>query len=235
VVVAGGTGTRFGGPKQLADLAGRSVVAWSVDAARSVADGVVLVVPDAERDAAPGDDVWPAADRVVVGGSTRAASVRAGLGAVPADAEVVVVHDAARPLATAALFARVVDHLVTHHDVEGVVPAVPVIDTIKQVAGDTVVATVDRGSLVAVQTPQAFRAVALRRAHAGDRDATDDAGLVEGIGGHVVVVPGERTNVKVTVPDDLVVARALVDAGGVAGAMPAAAGDGVDGVTRVGR
>jgi len=215
VVVAGGSGTRFGQPKQFVDLAGRPVVAWSVDAARSVADGVVLVLP-AERLPA-GDD--PAgrfgADHAVAGGASRSASVRAGLAAVPDDAAVVVVHDAARPLAGADLFTAVVAALGDGH-AAGAVCAVPVADTLKQVGPDrsTVVGTVDRDALVAVQTPQAFRADVLRRVHADEQDATDDAGLLEAAGATVRIVPGHPDNLKLTTPADLAYARHLLATAG---------------------
>ncbi|MCU1361550.1 MAG: ispD, partial [Ilumatobacteraceae bacterium] len=139
---------------------------------------------------------------------TRSASVRAGLGAVADDATIVCVHDAARPFATAHLYRTVIDAVVAGAD--GVVPGVPVTDTIKVVASDgTVAATPPRDRLVAVQTPQAFRASVLRAAHATGVDGTDDAGLVELAGGRVVVVAGEADNRKITHPDDLQWARSL--------------------------
>lgn len=197
IVVAGGGGLRFGGPKQFEDLLGRRVLDWSVAAARDACDGVVVVVP-ADR----------VTDGTVAGGPTRSASVRAGLAAVPADAEIVVVHDAARPLAGADLFERTV--AAVRGGADAAIPGVPVTDTVKQVEDGRVVATVDRSRLVAVQTPQAFRAAVLRRAHAGDPDATDDASLVEALGGRVVVVDGDPRNLKLTSPEDLLVARALL-------------------------
>jgi 2-C-methyl-D-erythritol 4-phosphate cytidylyltransferase len=197
VVVAAGSGARFGAPKQYEQLGDRRVLDWSVAAARGACDGVVLVVA-AERAADP----EPAVDVVVAGGATRSASVRAGLAAVPEPAEVVVVHDAARPAATPALFAAVV--AAVRAGADGAVPGLPVVDTIKRVAGDVVVETLERAELVAVQTPQAFAAAALRAAHAAGGEATDDAALVEAAGGRVVVVPGEPDNVKVTTPADLV-------------------------------
>ena len=148
------------------------------------------------------------ADTVVGGGSSRAASVRAGLDAVPDDAEVVVVHDAARPLAGTELFQAVVRALVP--GVDAAIPGLPVTETVKEVAGDRVVGTLDRSRLVAVQTPQAFRAVGLRAAHRSGREATDDAALVEAAGGTVVVVPGDPRNIKLTEPSDLVVVDALL-------------------------
>jgi 2-C-methyl-D-erythritol 4-phosphate cytidylyltransferase len=214
IVVAGGSGRRFGGRKQFLPLAGQPVASWSVRAARTVADGVVLVVPDDEDgDTLPvpgsrGDSAY-GATVVVTGGATRADSVRAGLAVVPADAAVVVVHDAARPLAGPDLFAAVVDAVRTG-DVEGAVPAVHVADTLKRVQGDRVVATVDRDDLVAIQTPQAFAAGALRAAHAGGGDATDDAGLLEAAGRPVGTVPGDPRNLKLTRPEDLALAEALL-------------------------
>lgn len=215
-MVAGGSGRRFGGRKQFLSLAGVPVASWSVRAARSVADGVVLVVPAAgsHGDAAmpepgsTGDGAY-GASCVVAGGATRAASVRAGLAAVPADAVIIVVHDAARPLAGPDLFAAVVD-VVRAGDVDGAVPVVPVSDTLKRINAGRVVATVDRDGLVAVQTPQAFTAVALRAAHAHGADASDDAGLVEAAGLAVAAVDGDPGNLKLTRPEDLALAEALL-------------------------
>jgi 2-C-methyl-D-erythritol 4-phosphate cytidylyltransferase len=167
-----------------------------VAAARSVADGVVLVVPTDRLDD-PEKDV----DVVVGGGPTRSDSVRNGLSAVPPEADTIVVHDAARPRATPALFAAVVAALAT--GVDGAVPVLPITDTVKRVRYGQVVATVDRTELATVQTPQAFRASSLRRAHAFGGQATDDAALVEAAGGRVVVVPGEVANVKITTSEDL--------------------------------
>jgi 2-C-methyl-D-erythritol 4-phosphate cytidylyltransferase len=203
IVVAGGGGLRFGGPKQFEDLNGRRVLDWSMAAARDTCDGVVVVVPSDRQ----GDEAGAGA---VVGGATRSASVRAGLAAVPADAEIIVVHDAARPLAGPELFRRTV--AAVRGGADAAIPGVPITDTVKQVEDGRVVATVDRSRLVAVQTPQAFRAAVLRRAHATDPDATDDAALVEALGGRVVVVDGDPRNLKLTSPDDLVVARALLTA-----------------------
>ena len=203
VVVAAGSGTRFGAPKQYEMLGDRRVLDWAVDAARSVAAGVVVVVPEAEATTRE-----PGADVVVPGGATRSASVRAGLAAVPADAEVVIVHDAARPFAQVALFESVVAAVTAGAD--GAVPGVPVTDTVKRVRRGAVVATLDRSELVTVQTPQAFATSVLRAAHASGGDDTDDAALVEAAGGHVVVVAGDEANVKLTTPRDLELARAGV-------------------------
>jgi 2-C-methyl-D-erythritol 4-phosphate cytidylyltransferase len=198
IVVAAGLGQRFGGAKQFESLAGRPVHEWAIESARSVATGIVLVVPAGREDDA---DLLAVADRVVAGGDTRAASVRAGLAAVPPDASIVVVHDAARPLASAELFRVVVDAVT--RGAEAAIPGVPVSDTIKRVAGAVVRETVDRADLVHVQTPQAFRAPALREGHASGPEATDDAGVIEALGGLVVCVPGEDGNIKLTTPEDL--------------------------------
>ena len=197
-MVAGGRGARFGDRKQYLNLGSERVIDRSLRAAASVSDGVVLVVPeDKAHEAESG------ADHVVAGGSTRSASVRAGLAAVPEDATVIVVHDAARPLAGPELWRRVLDAVAAGAD--AAVPAVAVTDTLRALRGGTV----DREGLVAVQTPQAFRAEALRAAHAGGGDATDDASLVEAAGGRVVVVDGDPSNIKITTPTDLAVAELL--------------------------
>jgi 2-C-methyl-D-erythritol 4-phosphate cytidylyltransferase len=217
IVVAGGVGRRFGGLKQLLPLAGAPVAYWSIRAARTVADGVVLVVPSGSCTGpvdgmpAPGatGDAAFGATSVVAGGATRAESVRAGLAVVPEDVGIIVIHDAARPLASPGLFASVVE-AVRSGDVAGVVPVVPVFDTLKQVEGGRVVATVDRDLLAAVQTPQAFAADALRAAHQGGGEATDDAGLLEAAGLAVGTVEGDPRNLKLTLPGDLVLAEALL-------------------------
>jgi 2-C-methyl-D-erythritol 4-phosphate cytidylyltransferase len=203
IVVAAGGGTRFGGAKQFASLGGVSVVDRAVGVARESSDGVVVVVPN--------DSTWaaPPAVQVVIGGATRSDSVRAGLAAVPENAEVVIVHDAARPLASRGLFELVLQAVAGGAD--GAVPALPLSDTVKLVRGDQVVETVARDGLVAVQTPQAFRAGALRAAYRVGTVDTDDAALVEANGGVVVVVEGERRNLKLTLADDLELAQALLD------------------------
>ncbi len=197
VVVAAGRGERFGAPKQYEALGGRRVLDWALDAAGARSEGVVLVVPP-ERVAEP----EPGATVVVAGAATRSGSVRAGLASVPPSAEVVLVHDAARPLAPPEVFDAVLDAVAAGAD--GAVPGLPVSDTVKRVAPDgTVLETLDRRALVTVQTPQAFRAGALRAAHVGGGDASDDAALVEAAGGRVVVVPGAAAAAKVTARGDL--------------------------------
>lgn len=198
IVVAGGSGERFGTPKQYELLDDRRVIDHSCSTANAMSDGVVVVVPAADV----------ARERGVAGGSTRSESVRAGLAAVPLDATIICVHDAARPLASAALFRRVIESV--RAGAEAAIPVVAVTDTIKVVADGMVVSTPNRESLAAVQTPQAFRAPILRAAHRQAGSATDDASLVEALGGRVAVVEGEETNRKITTPDDLDWARRIV-------------------------
>ena len=206
IVVAAGRGERFGSDKQAADLGGRPVVSRSVATSLEASDGVVVVVAPERFVAAEalvaGPDGEATAVTLVAGGATRAASVRAGLVAVPDDAEVVLVHDGARPLATAALFARVV--AAVRAGADAVVPGVPVADSLRAVDGGVV----DRDGVLAVQTPQGFPADRLRAAHAAGTDASDDATLVEAVGGTVVVVDGEPANLKITRPVDLALATA---------------------------
>jgi 2-C-methyl-D-erythritol 4-phosphate cytidylyltransferase len=201
IVVAAGSGSRFGAPKQFQPLGGRRVLDWSLEDARTVADGIVVVLPPSV--VAAGE---PEADAVAGGGATRSASVRAGLAHVPPDADVVVVHDGARPLAGSDLFSAVV--AAVRAGADAAVPGVPLADTLRWRSGGVA----DRDGLVAVQTPQAFRAAALRAAHEGEAEATDDASLVEAAGGKVVVVDGSPLNLKITNPSDLIVAEALLRA-----------------------
>lgn len=189
------------------------MVTWSVDAARTVADHVVVVVPAGHHPRADsgsaGAGACFGADLVVEGGATRSASVRAGLAGVPGDASVIVVHDAARPLAPPTLFTAVVDAVVSGQ-CGGAIPVLAVTDTLKRVVEGVVGSTVDRDGLMTVQTPQAFDAVTLRAAHAAGSDATDDAALVEALGVVVRAVPGDPRNVKLTHPGDLVVVEAML-------------------------
>jgi 2-C-methyl-D-erythritol 4-phosphate cytidylyltransferase len=197
VVVAAGAGVRFGRTKHDQELCGRPLWQWARDALDSAgAVHVVVVGP------VPGG---------VAGGERRRDSVAAGIAALGSASGLVLVHDAARPLASAGLVRRVVARLETG-DVDGVVPALAVRSTLKRVVRGVVRETVDRDGLFEVQTPQGFRIDVLRRAHAADdEDATDDAVLVERIGGTVATVPGDPANLKVTYPDDLAMLAALVD------------------------
>ena len=199
VVVAAGSGTRFGARKQFLDLGGVRVIDHTVATAAAHSDGVVVVLPADALDAptAPLDTELV----IVAGGDTRSASVRNGLAAVPAECEVVLVHDGARPMASAGVYERVI--AAVQAGAAGVVPAVPVADSIRH----RDLGAVDRTPLVAVQTPQGFDAATLRAAHASGADASDDATLVEAAGHEVVIVDGDPRNLKLTTPFDLEVAR----------------------------
>lgn len=175
------------------------MVDWSLFIARELTDHVVLVVP---ADRTSGNE--PLADVVVAGGATRSESVRAGLAVVPDDATHVLVHDAARPVPVTDVWRRVLDAL--EQGADGVVPVVPVTDTLREREG----ATVDRQRFVAVQTPQGFRVDVLRAAHADCSEGTDDASLAEAIGAKVVLVDGDPTNIKITDASHLAMAELLV-------------------------
>jgi 2-C-methyl-D-erythritol 4-phosphate cytidylyltransferase len=145
----------------------------------------------------------------VSGGETRADSVRAGLAETPGDVPVVLVHDAARPFVSEAVLERVLGAL--GDGVDGVVPALPLADTVKRAAGDTVVETVDRSGLYAVQTPQAFVAPVLRSALAApELEGSDCAAYVEAAGGRVRLVEGDPALFKITTPADLAFAERLL-------------------------
>jgi 2-C-methyl-D-erythritol 4-phosphate cytidylyltransferase len=213
LIVAAGRGERLGSgrPKALVTLWGRPMLEWSVRALRSVdaVDQIVVALPaDALAQA-------PAGTIAVAGGDFRSQSVREALRATTQGADPVIVHDAARPLATAELFEASLAEL-ERSRADAVIAATPVSDTIKEVAGDgrTVVRTLDRSRLWTVQTPQVFRRDALARALSASDDelarATDDAWLVEQAGGVVRVVRGGIENLKVTTPADLRIAELLL-------------------------
>ena len=220
VLLAGGSGQRFGSLKQFDSLAGVRVIDRAARTAAAACDGVVAVLP--ADSLATADGQIPDATVVVAGGSTRSESVRAGLAAIPSDATVILVHDAARPLATADLFARVIAQV--QSGVTAVVPAVQVVDTIRVVSSETAgsdsagsdsagsdSAVIDRDLLRAVQTPQGFQAALLRRAYDSDGEATDDAGLVQALGARITLIAGERSNLKLTERADRIIAAALLE------------------------
>lgn len=198
IVVAAGSGTRFGSPKQFSLINERRIVDWAVETSRISSDGVVVVLPTEQAEREGG----------VAGGATRSSSVRCGLAAVPSDATIICVHDAARPFASEFLFDEVIDAVCSGAD--GAVPGLPVVDTIKFIDSTNIVtSTPDRRQLVAVQTPQAFRAKQLRQAHENNPEGTDDSTLVEARGGKIVVITGDPLNRKITTPEDLNWARAI--------------------------
>ena len=202
ILVAAGEGSRFGEPKAFVLLDGRPLVVHAAAAFEAfLSKVVVLRAEDVDAIDLPG---WTR----VAGGARRRDSVAAGLDALAPETDVVLVHDAARPLVPVAVVERVLSAAARSH---AVVPVLPVGDTIKRVDGDRVVETPERATLVAVQTPQGFRAGLLRRALAhAEADATDEAALVEALGEAVVTVAGDPRNLKITTPLDLALARALL-------------------------
>ena len=219
IVPAAGRGERLGGevPKALRSLRGESLVVHALRALQACPDVTRCVVagpPAATKeietllDAAGLRPGW----QVVAGGVTRQDSVALALAALGPDDDIVLVHDAARCLVPLEVVQRVVDAVRAGAD--AVVPVLPVADTVKQVEGDTVVATVDRTALRQVQTPQGFRREVLDRAYAraGGGIATDDAGLAERAGATVRVVDGHAEAFKITTPLDLVLAEAVLRA-----------------------
>jgi 2-C-methyl-D-erythritol 4-phosphate cytidylyltransferase len=210
VVAAAGRGERLGSdrPKAFARLCGRPLLAESLERldASDWIDAIVVVVPPGWEEPAILLAEELGCGKVsasVPGGESRSESVRAGLAEVPEDAAVVLVHDAARPLLSEQVIERVLAPLATG-ECEGAVPGLPVADTIKRVRGDEVVETLDRSSLVSVQTPQAFLPSSLRAALEGDvSGASDCASLVEARGGRIKVVEGDPRLVKVTSEADL--------------------------------
>jgi 2-C-methyl-D-erythritol 4-phosphate cytidylyltransferase len=209
ILLAAGRGERLGldHPKAFAKLGEDPLLAEPLRRLEDSdwIDGIVVVAPpDWEEPAILLAEELGCgkANACVAGGDTRTGSVRAGLAEVPAEALVVLVHDAARPLVSDEVIERVLAPLSEGWD--GVVPGLPVSDTLKRVGPDDgVLETVARDSLYTVQTPQAFLADVLRRAVAGDAEATDCAGLVEAAGGRVKVVEGDPRLLKVTTADDL--------------------------------
>ncbi len=217
LIVAAGSGQRLGagGPKALVELAGRPLYAWSVEACRQASwiDRIYVAVPpgQADRFTEPGIVT-------VEGGETRSHSVANGLAAIKADssAEMIVVHDAARPLVSPALIDAAVIGLDGDAELHALIAAAPMTDTVKRLGEDgVVVETLDRSALVSVQTPQAFRVGFLEQAIASGNlaEATDDASLVEAAGGSVGVIEASSGNIKVTVPRDLDLAAFLLERG----------------------
>jgi 2-C-methyl-D-erythritol 4-phosphate cytidylyltransferase len=210
IVAAAGSGERLGAglPKALVRLGDLTLLQRSVAMmAEAGADVVVVTAP--QQSVAEFAALVPEA-RVVAGGDTRQESVRAGIATLPAEVDVVLVHDAARALTPVEVVHRVLAAIAA--GAEAVVPVVPLADTVKEIDGDgAVVRTVDRSSLRAVQTPQGFRRSTLERAHrSGMTAATDDAALVEALGVTVTTVDGSADALKVTTPADLATAEAIL-------------------------
>jgi len=215
IVAAAGSGLRLGAdlPKALVPLAGRPLVSWAVQTLlEGGVDEVVVAVPAAEHSLF--EAALPSGVRLVHGGATRTASVQAALAHVSADADVVLVHDAARPLTPAAVVARVLDALSS--GAPAVVPVLPVVDTTVVVDDDgTITEAPDRAALRRVQTPQGFSRVVLDKAYGelpAGSELTDDAAVVRALGIPVGTVAGDERAAKVTVAHDLALAEAQVGA-----------------------
>ena len=223
VIVAGGSGSRFGraGGKQLAKLAGRPVLAWTAEAFARTAcvDALVVVAPASQV-----EEMRAVVENAVAGcmpvelapsGATRQASVRSGLGQVPRSCDFVAIHDGARPLVRPETIAKAVDALAESPDLGGVICAARVVDTLKTSAdGRSIDDTPDRTLFWSAQTPQVFRRAEILRWHelAADEgfEVTDDAMLAEHFGARVGLVESPRDNIKVTMPEDLALAEALL-------------------------
>lgn len=210
LILAAGSGERLGAtrPKALVELAGRPLMQWSIDALRELAEIEQIVL------ALPAGASAPTGVLAIEGGQVRSESVRRALAAAT-PSELVLVHDAARPLLQPELASRVIAALEADASAAGAIAAAPVTDTIKRADAQLVVReTLDRSSLWAVQTPQVFRRAALERALAVPSDelarATDDASLVERDGGRIILVSSDPHNIKVTTPLDLRVAELLL-------------------------
>jgi 2-C-methyl-D-erythritol 4-phosphate cytidylyltransferase len=195
VVLAAGSGDRFGGQKQFLQVRGHRLVDMAVASTKQACDEVILVVPQGTT--------WhgPEVTQVIVGGESRSASVRRALAVLPPDADITVVHQAAHPLASAALFTAVIRCV--RRGASAAIPGLRPTDVIYRASDGGLVESVGRDDLVIVQTPGAFRTDVLRSAHASGEEAIEDAALVMALGEPVVVVPGEVSNVHVTTPRDL--------------------------------
>jgi 2-C-methyl-D-erythritol 4-phosphate cytidylyltransferase len=220
IIVAAGSGVRLGsgGPKAFVEIGGRTMLWYSLDAIRQIASvgEVVIAVPGGFENAARAETA--AAElgvpvKITAGGVERQDSVRIALGLTSSEGELVIVHDAARPLATPAIFEACIAAAAR---VGGAIAAIPVADTLKRVSDGAIAATVARTGLWQAQTPQAFRREVLVTAHRRAVDegivATDDADLVERTGVRVEVVEASTANIKITTPSDLAIAEALIAA-----------------------
>ena len=203
VVVAAGGSSRFGSDKQKVTIGHKTVLECAVSTAGTVGSVVVVgkaeFIEEIEKTFSSNQSV----EAVVAGGSTRTASVSAGLLAVPNTAEIILIHDGARPLASQVLFNRVID--VVNGGVDAVVPGIEISDSLRSVRGHEV----NRSEVVAVQTPQGFKSSAVRTAYLNKDEFTDDASKVEATGVKVEIIEGEPNNLKITHPVDLLVARQI--------------------------
>lgn len=203
IVLAAGSGSRFGRRKQFERIGGRRLVDCVVNNATGSCDHVALVLP-------PGH-VWngPGVDRLAAGGRHRSTSVRAGLALLPADTEIVVIADAAHPLASQSLYRALIDKVRCGAD--GAVPGLPPLEIIQRVRHARVTETVPKDDLVMTQTPQAFRFDLLQTAHRDLPETVDDSSLLVELGHQIQVIPGEPWNLHVSTPAELTVLDGLAD------------------------
>lgn len=202
IVLAAGTGSRYGRLKQLEELAGLRLVDHTVGAARRTCDRVAVVLPSGvDWDGEP-------VDALAVGGDHQSESLRSGLRAVPRSAAVLVLADPAHPLAADRIFTDVVDAV--RGGADGAVPVIPMLEVVQRVADGVVVETLPKSGTVLAQSPQAFRADVLRAAHAGEPRPVENSGMLAALGHRVVTVPGDPANLHVASPEDLSVVRRLV-------------------------
>ncbi len=222
IILAGGTGERFGkeGGKQLVEIAGKPVLTWSAEAFDAVGDVglIVIVCPQDRTDEylRRAIDPFPFVTPVVVApsGSIRQESAFSGLEYVGDEFEYVALHDGARPLITPDLIEHTINTVKGHFDCDGAVVGHPTVDTLKVVEDGVIMGTPDRSVFWNAQTPQVFRTGIYRRAHASALSdgfvGTDDASLIERLGGKILMVEGKRDNIKLTVPEDYEVLAAAV-------------------------
>jgi len=215
VIVAGGSGERFGRSegKLLLEILGKPVLTWSAEAFDAVADVglIVIVAPQEQMEeySRQAIDGFPFVTPIVMApaGAIRQESSFSGISTVPNDFEFIIVHDGARPLITPELVTHLISTVRGNLDIDGAVVGYPAIDTLKVVNGTSIIGSPDRSLLWVAQTPQAFRAPILREAHATAMAegfiGTDDSSLVERIEGRMILIQGQRDNIKITVPEDL--------------------------------
>ena len=221
VILAGGTGERFGHPggKQLLELLGKPILTWSAEAFDAVADVglIVIVAPESRMDeyCRIAIDAFPFVTPVVMAaaGAIRQESSFSGVCKVPDNYEYIAIHDGSRPLVTPELIVHTISALRGNFDADGAVVGYPAIDTLKIVGNEGIIGTPDRSAFWVAQTPQVFQSNIIRRAHATAFAegfvGTDDSSLVERMSGKVVLVPGPRNNIKLTAPED----RISIEAG----------------------
>jgi 2-C-methyl-D-erythritol 4-phosphate cytidylyltransferase len=214
IIVAAGEGQRFGAPKQFVPLAGKSVLEWcltSFETHIQVAKIILVLRSDVQKKDYM--ERYKKVTGVVIGGERRQDSVIAGFNQVdPSETDLVLVHDGVRPLVSHALISRVIK---AAKDSGAAIPVIPIEDTLKLIEGDVITETLDRTKIRRVQTPQGFSYQVLRTALDRARDVddygTDEAALVEKMGGTITLVEGDFHNIKITTPDDIRIAEALIE------------------------